>query len=70
MSTPQGPSQSDKPKASKLGEKAEDMIKNAGQGFDPQRRREIISEVFSVWVGARRQARHFYACSALGRFGR
>ena len=45
--------------ASSVSDKAEDLMKQRGQGFDPQRRREIISEVFLVWVDPQKSLRTF-----------
>ena len=49
------------------------LLSRAGQQFDPQRRREIISELFSIWKDPQRSVRRFAVLMSLsvtiGTFG-
>lgn len=59
MSLPQRASQIGRGLATKITRRVSELLDRAGQGFDPQRRREIISEVFSMWVNPQTSLRRF-----------
>lgn len=65
MSLLQDVSQAGKRLAATLVRPAEGLLRRAGQAFDPQRRREIIAEVFEVWVDPQKSLRRFAVLMAL-----